>query len=321
MKVLVTGAAGFIGSHLCRRLLGQGARVIGIDSFTDFYPRWIKEKNLESLSRQSHFEFQDKDILELDLEEIIPRVDAVCHLAAQAGVRSSWGDNFSDYIQNNILSTQRLLEAAKGKPLGVFLYASSSSVYGLTPTLPMSETSLLYPLSPYGVSKLAAEQLCFLYFKNYAVPTVTLRFFTVYGPGQRPDMAFHKFFRAIAEDRTLEIFGDGEQTRDFTYVADIVEACLSAVQRGRPGEVYNIGGGHRERLNDLLPLFEEICGKRARVEQIQPQKGDVPHTFADIQKASRELGYSPRTDLAQGLRIEWEWIKTLYPSTRDKEWK
>ncbi len=311
MKVLVTGAAGFIGSHLCRRLLSQGVPVIGVDSFTDFYPRWIKERNLAPLAQDPRFKFYAQDILELNLEEILPQVDVLCHLAAQAGVRSSWGENFSVYIQNNIQSTQRLLEAVKGKPLDLFLYASSSSVYGLTPTLPMSETSLLHPLSPYGVTKLAAEQLCYLYFKNYKVPTVSLRFFTVYGPGQRPDMAFHKFFRAIAEDRALEIFGDGEQTRDFTYIDDIVEACLSTIRQGRPGEVYNIGGGHRERLNDLLPLLEEICKKKIKIERAEPQKGDVLHTFADIQKAGQDLGYSPRTDLGEGLRKEWEWVKTL----------
>ena len=314
MKAMVTGAAGFIGSHLSRRLLREGAHVIGVDSFTDFYPRWIKERNLAPLAGDPHFEFHARDVLELDLEDILPQVDVLCHLAAQAGVRSSWGENFSVYIQNNIQSTQRLLEAAKGKPLGLFLYASSSSVYGLTPALPMSETSLLYPISPYGVTKLAAEQLCFLYFKNYGVPTVSLRFFTVYGPGQRPDMAFHKFFRAIAEDRPLEIFGDGEQTRDFTYIDDIVEACLSASRQGRPGEVYNIGGGHRERLKDLFPLLEEICGKRIKTERAEQQKGDVLHTFADIRKARRDLGYSPRTDLREGLREEWEWVKTLYQS-------
>jgi nucleoside-diphosphate-sugar epimerase len=314
MKALVTGAAGFIGSHLSRRLLREGAQVIGIDSFTDFYPRWIKERNLGSLVGNPHFEFHARDILELDLEEFLSRVDVVCHLAAQAGVRSSWGENFSVYIQNNIQSTQRLLEAAKGKPLGLFLYASSSSVYGLTPTLPMSEANPLYPLSPYGVTKLAAEQLCFLYFKNYGVPTVSLRFFTVYGPGQRPDMAFHKFFRAISEDRTLEIFGDGEQTRDFTFIDDIIEACLSASRKGKPGEVYNIGGGHRERLNNLIPLLEEICGKRIKTARAERQKGDVLHTFADIRKARRDLGYSPRTDLSTGLREEWEWVKSLYES-------
>ncbi|MGB7295145.1 MAG: NAD-dependent epimerase/dehydratase family protein [Candidatus Aminicenantales bacterium] len=318
MKAIVTGAAGFIGSHLCLRLLRQGAHVIGVDSFTDFYPRWIKERNLAPLAADPHFEFHSGDIVELPLEELLPHIDVLCHLAAQAGVRSSWGENFSVYIQNNIQSTQRLLEAVKGMPLGVFLYASSSSVYGLTPTLPMTEASPLHPLSPYGVTKLAAEQLCFLYFKNYAVPTVSLRFFTVYGPGQRPDMAFHKFFRAITEDRALEIFGDGEQTRDFTYVDDIVEACLSAVRRGRPGEVYNIGGGHRERLSDLFPLFEEICGTKIRIERAEPQKGDVLHTFADIRKARRDLGYSPRTDLGEGLRTEWEWIKTLYQPEMNK---
>jgi UDP-glucose 4-epimerase len=314
MKAMVTGAAGFIGSHLCRRLLRQGASVLGVDSFTDFYPRWIKERNLVPLSGDPRFEFHTRDVLDLDLEKILPQVDVLYHLAAQAGVRSSWGENFSVYIQNNIQSTQRLLEAAKGKPLSLFLYASSSSVYGLTPTLPMSETSHLYPLSPYGVTKLAAEQLCFLYHKNYGIPTVSLRFFTVYGPGQRPDMAFHKFFRAIYEDRTLQIFGDGEQTRDFTYVDDIIEACLSASEHGRPGEVYNIGGGHRERLIDLLPVLEQICGKRVKTERVELQKGDVLHTFADIQKARQELGYSPRTDLKKGLREEWEWVKALYQS-------
>jgi nucleoside-diphosphate-sugar epimerase len=312
MKAMVTGAAGFIGSHLSRRLLQEGAHVIGVDSFTDFYPRWIKERNLAPLAGNPHFEFHARDVLELDLENLLPQVDVLCHLAAQAGVRSSWGENFSVYIQNNIQSTQRLLEAAKGKPIRLFLYASSSSVYGLTPALPMVETSPLYPLSPYGVTKLAAEQLCFLYFKNYGVPTVSLRFFTVYGPGQRPDMAFHKFFKAIAEDRPLEIFGDGEQTRDFTFIDDIVEACLAASRKGRPGEVYNIGGGHREKLKDLFPLLVDICGKKIKTEPSERQKGDVLHTFADIQKAQRDLGYSPRTDLEQGLREEWEWVKTLY---------
>jgi UDP-glucose 4-epimerase len=312
MRALVTGAAGFIGSFLSRRLLQEGAHVIAVDSFTDFYPRWIKERNISPLAGERNFEFLPKDLLELDLEEILARVDVVYHLAAQAGVRSSWGQNFSLYVQNNIQSTQRLLEGAKGKPLHKLVYASSSSVYGLTPTLPMSETSPLYPLSPYGVTKLAAEQLCFLYFQNYGVPTVALRFFTVYGPGQRPDMAFHKFFRAIDEGRPIVLFGDGQQTRDFTYVDDIVEASLSASRRGRPGEVYNIGGGHRERLSDLFPVLEETCGKKVEVVREERQKGDVVHTFADIQKARLDLGYSPGTVLKDGLRKEWDWIKSLY---------
>ena len=312
MNVLVTGAAGFIGSQLSRRLLREGAHVIGVDSFADFYPRWIKEHNLSPFAGDRNFEFFPQDLLEVDLEKILARVDLVYHLAAQAGVRSSWGENFSVYIQNNIQSTQRLLEAAKGKSLHKLVYASSSSVYGMTPTLPMSETSLLYPLSPYGVTKLAAEQLCFLYFQNYGVPTVALRFFTVYGPGQRPDMAFHRVFRAIDEGRPIVLFGDGEQTRDFTYVDDIVEASLSASRRGRPGEVYNIGGGHRERLSDLFPVLEETCGKKVEVVREERQKGDVAHTFADIQKARLDLGYAPRTALKDGLREEWKWIRSLY---------
>ena len=314
MNVLVTGAAGFIGSQLSLRLLREGAYVIAVDSFTDFYPRWIKERNLSPLVGARNFEFLPQDLLEIDLDDLLARVDVVYHLAAQAGVRSSWGESFSIYVQHNIQSTQRLLEAAKGRPLSRLVYASSSSVYGLTPTLPMTETSLLYPLSPYGVTKLAAEQLCFLYFQNYAVPTVSLRFFTVYGPGQRPDMAFHKFFKAIAESRPIVLYGDGEQTRDFTFVEDIVEACLSASRQGRVGEVYNIGGGHRERMNDLLPVLEETCGKKVEVRREDKQKGDVAHTQADIGKAQHDLGYSPRTVLRDGLRQEWYWIRTLYKS-------
>jgi len=313
MKCLVTGAAGFIGSHLSRRLLREGHEVTGVDCFTDYYPRWMKERNLESLLPDRKFSFIGRDLLELDLRELLGDVEAVFHLAAQAGVRSSWGESFSVYIQNNIAATQRLLETARTCRLDRFVYASSSSVYGLTPTLPMTETSLLYPLSPYGVTKLAAEQLCFLYFKNYRVPTVSLRFFTVYGPGQRPDMAFHKFFKAVAEDRPVTIYGDGRQTRDFTFVADIVEACAAALPLGREGEVYNVGGGHRETLNDLLPLFEDICGRRLQVAREDRQKGDVADTFADIAKAAKDLGYSPRTTLKDGLSQEWDWIRKLYP--------
>jgi UDP-glucose 4-epimerase len=312
MNVLVTGAAGFIGSHLSRRLLREGAHVIGVDSFTDYYPRWIKERNIAPLAGDRDFEFLPHDLLGIDLDRLLSRVEVVYHLAAQAGVRSSWGESFSVYIQQNIQSTQKLLEAAKGKPLSRFVYASSSSVYGLTPTLPMTEKSLLYPLSPYGVTKLAAEQLSFLYFQNYAVPTVSLRFFTVYGPGQRPDMAFHKFFKSIAESRPVVIYGDGEQTRDFTFVEDIVEACLAASRLGRPGEVYNVGGGHREKMNDLLPLLEQTSGKTIDVRREGRQKGDVAHTHADIRKAREELGFSPRTALEEGLRQEWDWVRSLY---------
>jgi nucleoside-diphosphate-sugar epimerase len=314
MKIMVTGAAGFIGSRLCLSLLEQGDEVTGVDCLTDFYPRWIKERNLAPLLANRNFEFLSRDILELDLARILEGTGVVYHLAAQAGVRSSWGKSFSVYVRNNIQATQQLLEAAKSVPIQKFVYASSSSVYGLTPSLPMTETSLVYPLSPYGVTKLAAEQLCFLYFKNYGVPTVSLRFFTVYGPGQRPDMAFHKFFKAIAEDKPITVFGDGQQTRDFTYIDDIVWACLASRHAGKAGEVYNLGGGHREKLEDLLPIFEDICSRRVKVLRSEKQKGDVLHTLADIRKASSDLGYSPRTDLIAGLREEWLWIRGLYKS-------
>jgi UDP-glucose 4-epimerase len=312
MTILVTGVAGFIGSRLGRKLLEQGHCVIGLDSFTDFYPKWIKEKNLEPLQADGRFEFLAQDLNDIDCPALLRRVEAVYHLAAQAGVRTSWGRNFEAYIRNNIQNTQTLLEAAKESDLRKFIFASSSSVYGLTPNLPMKESSPLCPLSPYGVTKLAAEQLCTLYHKNFGLPTVSLRFFTVYGPGQRPDMAFHRFLKAILQGGEIIVFGDGSQTRDFTYVADIVEACLAALERGRPGEVYNLGGGHRQRLEDIFPLLEEVCRKSLRRRTAERQSGDVPDTLAGIAKAQADLGFSPRTDLRAGLTEEWAWLQTLY---------
>lgn len=312
MISVVTGAAGFIGSHLCRRLLQEGYEVVGIDSLTDFYPRWIKEKNLQPLLGQKNFVFLPEDLAECDLSKVLAGAGVVFHLAAQAGVRASWGQNFAVYLKNNIQVTQRLLESAKGTRLEKFIYASSSSVYGLCPDLPMSETSFVRPISPYGVTKLAAEQLCYLYFKNYGVPAVSLRFFTVYGPGQRPDMAFHKFFKAVAEKKEISIYGDGSQTRDFTYIDDIIEANIAALKKGGPGEAYNIGGGHQEKIRDIFPLLEHICRKDIKVTKVEAQKGDVLHTLADIQKARKELDYRPRTPLSEGLRAEWDWLQELY---------
>jgi len=314
MKAIVTGAAGFIGSNLCQKLLADGFSVTGIDSFTDFYPRWIKERNISPLRAHNEFEFLDQDLDDLDTAGILEGADCVFHLAAQAGVRASWGRNFDIYLKNNIRVTQKLLEASKGLPLKKFIYASSSSVYGLTPTLPMLETNPVHPLSPYGVSKLAAEQLCFLYHKNFGVPTTSLRFFTVYGPSQRPDMAFHKFFKALAEDREIAVFGDGQQTRDFTFVDDIVQASLAALVSGKPGETYNVGGGHRKKLADVIRLMEGISRMKARILWTEKQKGDVPDTWADIRKARQDLGYSPKTRLDEGLEQEWRWIQQLYSS-------
>jgi nucleoside-diphosphate-sugar epimerase len=318
MKIVVTGAAGFIGSHLCRRLLEEGCSVSGIDCFSDYYPRWIKEKNVAPLLKSRSFKLIAEDLAAWPLKKTLKSADAVFHLAAQAGVRASWGDNFHTYIKNNIQVTQNLLEAAKGLPLKKIVFASSSSVYGLTPDLPMIETSSLQPLSPYGVTKLAAEKLCFLYYKNYGVPTVALRFFTVYGPGQRPDMAFHKFFKSIREGRKIVIYGNGRQTRDFTYIDDIIEANIAALRKGRAGQVYNVGGGHREILDRLFPIFERICGRPVRIRFQERQKGDVLHTFAGMEKARKDLSFEPRMRLEDGLRREWEWIQDLYrrPSPR-----
>jgi UDP-glucose 4-epimerase len=312
MNCLVTGTAGFIGSHLSRRLLKEGFSVIGVDSFTDYYPRWIKERNLSTLKSENNFSFLEEDINSLDLNRLLQNVDCVFHLAAQAGVRASWGQSFSEYIRNNIEATQRLLEESKEQPLHKFIYASSSSVYGYCPELPMSESSPLLPYSPYGVTKLAAENLCYLYSKNYGVPTISLRFFTVYGPGQRPDMAFHKFFKSTSENKPITVFGTGEQTRDFTYINDIIDAIFACIAHGQTGETYNLGGGNRKMLKDLLPLFEEICGKKISVKWEEKQKGDVPHTLADIQKAKKGLGFDPKTPIDEGLSEEWRWIKNLY---------
>jgi len=312
MKIIVTGAAGFIGSHLCRRLLEDGCSVTGIDCFADYYPRWIKERNVAPLLKAKRFKLIPEDLDAWPLKRTLKTADAVFHLAAQAGVRASWGDNFSVYIKNNIQVTQKLLEAAKDVPLKKIVFASSSSVYGLTPDLPMSETSPLLPLSPYGVTKLAAENLSFLYYKNYGVPAVSLRFFTVYGPGQRPDMAFHKFFKAILDGQRITIYGDGRQTRDFTYVDDIIEANVAALHKGQAGQVYNIGGGHREILDRLFPVIERICGKPVRLRREEPQKGDVLHTLAKIDKAREDLAFQPHMPLEEGLRREWEWIQGLY---------
>ena len=312
MNVVVTGAAGFIGSRLSRSLLDAGCRVTGIDCLTDFYSPRLKKRNLAPLLGRREFHWLAEDLNDLPLGRVLRGAEAIVHLAAQAGVRDSWGRQFEVYIRHNIRATQKLLEASKKLSLRVFLNASSSSVYGQSPDLPFKESSPLHPLSPYGVTKLAAEDLCTLYFHNYGVPAVSLRFFTVYGPGQRPDMAFHKFLKAIGEGREITVFGDGTQTRDFTYVDDIVAACHAALQQGRPGQVYNIGGGHRERLDRVFAVLEKVTGRPVRIAAADVQKGDVRDTFADITKAKQELGFRPGTELEDGLRRQWEDIQELY---------
>ncbi|NVM20615.1 MAG: GDP-mannose 4,6-dehydratase [Desulfobacterales bacterium] len=309
MKAFVTGAAGFVGSHLCEYLIERGLKVVGIDSFMDYYSRAVKEANIAALKKNQNFRFIGKSLLDVDLAKLLDGVDVVFHQAAQAGVRASWGNNFKIYSDNNILATQMLLEACRESPVKNFVYASSSSVYGDTKDLPTKESSLPCPVSPYGVSKLAAEHLCSLYCKNFGTPTVSLRYFTVYGPRQRPDMAFHRFFRWALEDKPLEIYGDGKQSRDFTHVKDIVEANWLAFRKAAPGEVFNIGGGSRVTLNEVIEIIEEIVGRELKIRYRGVQKGDVRHTMADMTKAEGKLGYRPKVSLENGLRTEYEWIK------------
>ena len=311
MRALVTGVAGFIGSHLAEKLLDMGINVIGIDCFTDFYPRKIKEYNLAKLNYQPGFSLIPGGLINLNLSQFLDGVDYVFHLAAQAGVRSSWGKNFSVYSENNILATQRLLEASKEFPIKRFVYASSSSVYGDTDDLPMRENGKVRPVSPYGVTKLAGEHLCDLYYKNYNIPAVSLRYFTVFGPRQRPDMAFNIFLKAVSEDKEVVVFGDGEQTRDFTFVSDIVEGTInSALSDDRAkGEVFNLGGGNRISLKKVLEIIEGIVKSKIKVKYIEKQKGDVKNTMAETSKAKEIINFSPAVGVEEGLTQEYEWLK------------
>jgi nucleoside-diphosphate-sugar epimerase len=308
VKALVTGAAGFIGSHVSEALAAGGAEVVGVDCFTDYYARDIKERNLAGLKSERAFRFVEAPLQTANLNALLDGVTHVFHLAAQAGVRKSWGSDFLTYTSHNVDVTQRLLEAVKQRPLHRFVYASSSSVYGDVAAIPMREDAYLQPLSPYGVTKLAAEHLCHLYFANYRVPTVSLRFFTVYGPRQRPDMAFHRFIRAALTGQPITLYGDGEQTRDFTFVSDIVAANLAAGDRGTPGAVYNIGGGSRVTVNEVLGIVERLAGRPLNIRREETQKGDMRDTFADTSRARADLGFSPGSTLETGLAAEYQWL-------------
>ena len=308
---LVTGVAGFIGSHLAERLLREGHRILGVDAFTDYYPRAVKMANLGHLLDEPGFRFVELDVAQAELGAIVAEADFIFHQAGQPGVRASWGKEFDVYLECNVRATQRLLEAVKDSSrLRRLVFASSSSVYGQSPDLPLREASLPQPFSPYGVTKLAAEHLCALYHVNYGVPTVALRYFTVYGPRQRPDMGFHRFIQAALQDRPILVYGDGEQTRDFTYVADAVEANWLALGPGAVGQVCNIGGGSRSSVNQVLGTLEEILGHTIRREQRPQQPGDVRHTWADTARAREVLGFSPRVPLREGLTRQVEWLRS-----------
>ena len=311
---IVTGVAGFIGSHLAEALLKHEIEVIGIDQFNDYYDPQLKEKNIVNLDKFPNFKLIRANIEELDWQQLLQSVEVVYHQAAQAGVRASWGEGFFSYTTRNINATQVILEEAKqAKSLRRIVYASSSSIYGNAATMPTPETLCPQPVSPYGITKLAGEQLCRLYQQNFGVPTTALRYFTVYGPRHRPDMAFHKFFKAVIDDDAISIYGDGQQTRDYTFVSDVVAANLAAGKAPEAvGEVFNIGGGSRVTLMELLEIMERVTGRSIRRNYVEKAKGDARHTSADISKANKILGYAPQVSLSEGLAREWEWIQTIY---------
>jgi UDP-glucose 4-epimerase len=283
-----------------------GHEVVGLDCFTAYYSPQLKRANLAVLMAKPRFQLVEGDLSAVDLGPVLEGVDYVFHQAAQAGVRASWGQTFAEYTQHNVLATQRLLEALRGRPLRKLVYASSSSVYG-DARLPMRETARPQPISPYGVTKLAAEHLCQLYHVNYGLPAVALRYFTVYGPRQRPDMGIHTFIRAIAAGDPIPVYGDGTQSRDFTYVDDIVRANVLAALSPVTGTAINIGGGARIMLRDVLDALQEAVGQRAQLVYKAQQKGDVGHTAADCRRAQRLLGFVPTVDMSEGLRRQVAW--------------
>ena len=307
---LITGVAGFIGSSLAEKLLKDNFKVIGIDSFTNYYSTRIKEKNIENCLKHPNFSLIHQDLDTLDLSVSIEKAEYFFHLSAQPGVRASWGKEFTTYVKNNISVTQKILESLKNSTrLKKFVFASSSSVYGNQSSIMNEDTSLTRPASPYGVTKLAAENLVNLYFKNYGVPTISLRYFTVYGPRQRPDMAFTRFFHSIIKDNKLIIFGNGEQTRDFTYVDDIVDATINAATSNYVGEILNFGGGSVFSLIQIIEFMKEITEKELEIDFKTEQKGDVKHTSADISKSEKLINYKSNTDIKYGLTQQQAAVK------------
>jgi len=308
-RVVVTGAAGFIGSHLCERLLVLGHEVVGIDSFADFYDRRLKEQNLAGSQANPNFTFEEMDLVEADLSRVLQGSKVVYHLAGQPGVRPSWGGQFDRYVRDNLIATQRLLEALKEAPIDRLVFAGSSSVYGDAEMFPTKESALPRPVSPYGVTKLAAEHLTLLYANNFGVPAVSVRYFTVFGPRQRPDMAFSRFMQALVDHDAIEVFGDGEQTREFTYVSDAVEGTVKAATADVTGQVFNLGGGSRVTVNRVLATLEEISGLQVRRQTLPAAPGDPRHTGASINLARERLGWEPRVSLREGLTKQWRWFQ------------
>jgi nucleoside-diphosphate-sugar epimerase len=312
----VTGVAGFIGSALAERLLAEGHSVRGIDRLSPYYPIALKRRNLERLLGYPGFEFVEEDIATCDLKCLTDDIDAVFHLAAQPGVRVSWGKQFGDYLHDNLLTTQCLLEAVKELPIRRFVYASSSSVYGDATVLPVTEDAPLCPRSPYGVTKVAVESICGAFHAQFGVPTVGLRYFTVFGPGQRPDMAFNRFIDLALRGERLTVFGDGSQRRDFTYVDDAVAATLQAGFSGVPGGIYNIAGGAQASVADVLGMLPQLLDVEVRVDHLDAVPGDVKETFADWSRARSDLGYRAETSLREGLtrQVSWQRAAAAQPA-------
>jgi nucleoside-diphosphate-sugar epimerase len=314
-RVLVTGMAGFIGSHLAEQCLARGWEVVGVDCLTPYYSPEIKAENAASAAAHPNCTYLQQHLLELDLPELLRDVDVVYHLAAQAGVRASWGQSFDVYTELNVTTLQRLLEAAKGAHLERFVFASSSSVYGDAETLPTSEDTVLRPVSPYGATKALGEHLANVYHRNFGVPVVSLRYFTVYGPRQRPDMAFHRAIEAGLAGEEFGLFGDGEQTRDFTFVADAVAGTVNAGLSGKPGGVYNLGGGSRVSMNQVLATIGDLMGSPLRVRRSEAQRGDARDTAADTSRAQADLGFAPSRTLGEGLAEQVEWHRSRQRTT------
>ena len=308
---LVTGAAGFIGSTLSEKLLKNNLRVIGIDNFSNYYETKIKKNNLKNCIKNENFSFLNNDLISMELKPLIEKSDYIFHESGQPGVRASWGNSFETYVKDNILVTQKILEISKSqKHLKKIVMASSSSVYGNQNGVMHEETSIPRPLSPYGVTKLASENLGLLYEKNYQLPVIALRYFSVYGPRQRPDMAFCRFFNAILNQKEITIFGDGRQERDFTHVNDIVSATFHASQFNDQGTVLNIGGGHVISMKEIIKIIQDIVKTEFSTSFTERQLGDVKRTEADISKAKKLLNYNPKTRIIDGLTDEYENIKS-----------
>lgn len=309
MRALVTGCAGFIGSHLTESLLADGCEVVGVDCFNDNYGRAAKLRNLEQSRDWMGFDFVPVDLSRGAVADLVEDCDMIFHLAAEPGVRASWGQRFDNYLRNNVLATQHLLEAARATEGKRFVYASSSSIYGQAESLPTQEDVRPQPHSPYGMTKLAGEHLCALYHANYGVQTTSLRYFTVYGPRQRPDMAFHIFCAAALRGEQIKVFGDGSQTRDFTFVSDVVNATRAAAESAdAPGLVFNIGGGTRVSLSEAIELIGGFTGQPLEVDHLRQQEGDVRDTGADTTRAELVLGFSPAVAFEDGLEREFQWM-------------